>query len=175
MRPVKFTQGVYAIVHRASGARYVGSSKVIEVRVYTHRAILNGANQFGCPPKLVALWKRDGEKSFDFVILEEVRDAKLLLAREEHHLLMSEKPLNKGRVYPRLRDLGEDGLTDAQRNMLEAIKEISAEKGYSPSIQEIADRVGYRSVNAVHQMLALIEKAGFIRIDKNISRGIAIL
>lgn len=54
-------------------------------------------------------------------------------------------------------------LTEKIRTV-DAITELSTEFGYSPTVREIADRIG-RSVSATHDRLAVLEAEG--RITRN--------
>lgn len=50
-------------------------------------------------------------------------------------------------------------VTDRQKRDLEFIKLFSIENGYSPTVQEIADNAGNKSINASRQRVnSLIEK-----------------
>lgn len=53
---------------------------------------------------------------------------------------------------------------DAERRkkILESIARIVAERGYPPSVREIAEAVGLASPSAVHHHLTALERDGFI-------------
>jgi group I intron endonuclease len=61
--------GAYAIIHCESGAAYVGSSKHILGRWWTHQSRLAHGKHHASP--LQILWRRDGAQAFAFVVLEE--------------------------------------------------------------------------------------------------------
>lgn len=71
-------------------------------------------------------------------------------------------------------DFDEYDISDRQRAIAIAIRDLTAEKGMPPTIREIADRVGLKSVSSVDYQLGELEKAGLIDRTDKISRGIAI-
>jgi group I intron endonuclease len=74
--------GIYAIVHVASGRRYVGSAVSIEDRWSDHRcklALRRHENAY-----LTAAWHKYGADAFEFVILEPVLFLEFLVEREQH-------------------------------------------------------------------------------------------
>lgn len=75
------TQGIYAIVHVASGRRYVGRSVRIDERFATHRRLLRKGTHH-CA-HLQAAWNCYGEDSFVFCVIEKIADGKLLLNTEQ--------------------------------------------------------------------------------------------
>jgi len=58
-----------------------------------------------------------------------------------------------GQVWP---------LTDRQREVLEAIRELST-AGDAPTLDEIGERAGLRSSNATRRHLGILERKGFLR------------
>ena len=52
------------------------------------------------------------------------------------------------------------------------IQGFRRERGSAPTIREIGERFGISSTNGVRYYLTLLEKAGYIRRDRKISRGI---
>lgn len=72
--------GVYAIVHRASGRRYVGSSSVIGRRWYEHLHKL--ARNRHHSTHLQNAWNKYGAAEFDFVVVETCAH-EALIAREQ--------------------------------------------------------------------------------------------
>ena len=66
-------------------------------------------------------------------------------------------------------------LSPRQRTVLEMIIRFASREGYSPSMQDIADECGFKSLASVTYQLQQIELAGYIRRDGNISRGIEVL
>jgi group I intron endonuclease len=73
-------QGVYAIEHRESGKRYIGSSIRVERRFSEWTCALN-KNVGGCGP-LQAAWNEFGSAAFKMFLVEEVGDREQLKARE---------------------------------------------------------------------------------------------
>src|SRR5438132_6020021 len=67
-----------------------------------------------------------------------------------------------------------DALTERQAEILKLIKELTEVSGYPPTRAEIAERMGFKSVNAAEQHLRALEKKGAIDIASGSSRGIKI-
>jgi repressor LexA len=67
-----------------------------------------------------------------------------------------------------------DALTDRQSEILKLIRELTEVSGYPPTRAEIAERMGFRSVNAAEQHLRALEKKGAIDIAAGSSRGIRV-
>ena len=65
-----------------------------------------------------------------------------------------------------------DELTDRQSEILKLIRELMEVSGYPPTRAEIAERMGFKSVNAAEQHLRALEKKGAIDIAEGASRGI---
>src|ERR671916_3242021 len=68
-----------------------------------------------------------------------------------------------------------DTLTERQSEILKLIRELTEVSGYPPTRAEIAERMGFRSVNAAEQHLRALEKKGAINIESGASRGIRVL
>ena len=68
-----------------------------------------------------------------------------------------------------------DALTDRQAEILRLVRELTEVSGYPPTRAEIAERMGFRSVNAAEQHLRALEKKGKIEIAEGASRGIRVL
>jgi repressor LexA len=67
-----------------------------------------------------------------------------------------------------------DALTDRQNEILKLIRELTEVAGYPPTRAEIAERMGFRSVNAAEQHLRALERKGAIDIAAGSSRGIRV-
>src|SRR2546423_5329234 len=67
-----------------------------------------------------------------------------------------------------------DALTDRQSEILKLIRELTEVSGFPPTRAEIAERMGFRSVNAAEQHLRALEKKGAIEISSGASRGIKV-
>jgi repressor LexA len=63
-------------------------------------------------------------------------------------------------------------VTDIQRSILDFIISQKAERGYPPTLAEIASHFGYRNRSTVQQHLQALEKKGFLKRNKRLSRGI---
>jgi repressor LexA len=74
------------------------------------------------------------------------------------------------------------GLTARQQQILDYLVKEVQEKGYAPSVREIAEALGLRSPSTVHQHLTAIESKGYIHrhgermralevVDKTLLRG----
>src|ERR1043165_206701 len=68
-----------------------------------------------------------------------------------------------------------DALTDRQSEILKLIRELMEVSGYPPTRAEIAERMGFKSVNAAEQHLRALEKKGAIEIAEGASRGLKVL
>ena len=73
--------GIYCIVHKVSGKRYVGSAKDILERCRTHRHHLNRRKHHAS--KLQRAWDKHGPDAFLFKVLERVPRLDDLLVREQ--------------------------------------------------------------------------------------------
>ena len=65
-----------------------------------------------------------------------------------------------------------DLLTEKQKAVLEFVRQSLQEDGSVPTVREIAAHFGFRSVNAVRDHLAAIERKGYISRRPNLARGI---
>src|SRR3954453_6440308 len=65
-------------------------------------------------------------------------------------------------------------LTDRQAEILRLVRELTEVSGYPPTRAEIAEKMGFRSVNAAEQHLRALEKKGAIDIASGASRGIRV-
>jgi repressor LexA len=65
-------------------------------------------------------------------------------------------------------------LTDRQAEILRLVRELTEVSGYPPTRAEIAEKMGFRSVNAAEQHLRALEKKGAIDIAAGSSRGIRV-
>jgi repressor LexA len=67
-----------------------------------------------------------------------------------------------------------DALTERQSEILKLIRELTEVSGFPPTRAEIAERMGFRSVNAAEQHLRALERKGAIEISSGASRGIRV-
>jgi repressor LexA len=65
-------------------------------------------------------------------------------------------------------------LTERQTEILKLIKDLTEVSGFPPTRAEIADRMGFRSVNAAEQHLRALERKGVLEITAGSSRGIKV-
>jgi repressor LexA len=65
-------------------------------------------------------------------------------------------------------------LTERQAEILRLVRELTEVSGYPPTRAEIAEKMGFRSVNAAEQHLRALEKKGAIDIASGASRGIRV-
>lgn len=79
----KTTCGIYAIVNRLNGKRYIGSSVNIQGRWRSHKYELCHNKHHSA--HLQSAWNKYGADCFDFVVLE-VCSVDFLLSREQHYL-----------------------------------------------------------------------------------------
>jgi len=66
-------------------------------------------------------------------------------------------------------------LTDRQRQVLDFIRDTIGQKGYPPTVRDIANHLDIVSLNAVRRHLKSVEKKGYIHVEPGKSRGIKIL
>jgi repressor LexA len=65
-----------------------------------------------------------------------------------------------------------DSLTPRQQKVYELIRDKIRNRGYGPTVREIAEHFGIRSPNGVVCHLRALEKKGFITREPNMSRAI---
>ena len=65
-------------------------------------------------------------------------------------------------------------LTDRQNDILVFIKEFLAESGFPPTLREIGRKFQISSTFGVKRHLIALEKKGYLKVESNASRGIAI-
>ena len=65
-------------------------------------------------------------------------------------------------------------LTRKQKEILEFIKKTIFKKGVSPTLREIMQFFGFKSIKTVQDHLRLIERKGYIKKDPNKSRSIVL-
>lgn len=65
-------------------------------------------------------------------------------------------------------------LTERQAEILQLIRELTEVSGFPPTRAEIAERMGFRSVNAAEQHLRALEKKGALDIESGASRGLRV-
>jgi len=71
--------------------------------------------------------------------------------------------------------MSEVKLTKAQTRVLDVIQQSIRDEGRPPTRAEIADALGFRSINAAESHLRALERRGAIRLQSGASRGIQCL
>lgn len=66
-------------------------------------------------------------------------------------------------------------ITARQQEILDLIRSHIAERGMPPTRTEIAQTLGFRSINAAEDHLKALERKGFIALMAGVSRGIRLL
>lgn len=66
-------------------------------------------------------------------------------------------------------------LSERQRRIIGFIEGYTEEHGYPPSIREIGQAVGISSTSVVDYNLRILEREGYIRRDREISRGLELV
>jgi repressor LexA len=66
-------------------------------------------------------------------------------------------------------------LTSTQHRVYQFIIDWKENRGFPPTVREIAEGLGFKSLNNVRQHLRLIEKKGFLRISSGKARGIDVI
>jgi len=67
-----------------------------------------------------------------------------------------------------------ENLSSKQAQVLTFLMDFNAEHGFPPTIRELCDRFGYRSLNTAHFHLRSLEKKGYIQIHPGKGRGITL-
>lgn len=76
--------GIYAFIHRHTGACYVGSSADVQKRLYSHRTT---AKQAAVTSRFYRHFRKHGESEYDFEILEECKFDELI-ERERFYIIL---------------------------------------------------------------------------------------
>jgi repressor LexA len=72
-------------------------------------------------------------------------------------------------------DIGAGGITPRQRQILEAIRDSVAQRGYPPSMREIGEAVGLMSSSSVKHQITALQAKGYLRQDPNRPRAIEVV
>ncbi len=67
------------------------------------------------------------------------------------------------------------GLNVRQQNILDFIRNFDEERSYPPTIRDIQQACGISSTSVVDYNLHILERVGYIRRDREVSRGIEVL
>ncbi|PAU69204.1 LexA family transcriptional regulator [Bifidobacterium italicum] len=66
----------------------------------------------------------------------------------------------------------QEPLTERQRRVYDAIRELISRQGFAPSLREIGQAAGLRSTSSVQHQLQALELKGYVRRDANKGRAI---
>jgi repressor LexA len=66
-------------------------------------------------------------------------------------------------------------LSTKQKQILTFLRRFREEKDYPPTIRDIVKACGISSTSVVDYNLKILEKEGYIRRDREVSRGIELL
>jgi len=66
-------------------------------------------------------------------------------------------------------------LSERQRRILQVIREFLDEYGYPPTIREIGEAVGISSTSVVSYNLKVLERKGYLKRNREISRGLCLV
>lgn len=66
------------------------------------------------------------------------------------------------------------GMTERQADILQALITMSRDRGFPPTVRELADRFAVTH-KTIYDQLQALQKKGFISIEPKVSRGIKIL
>ena len=66
-------------------------------------------------------------------------------------------------------------LSETQKKILLYIQEYALERGYAPSIRDVAEACGLASTASVTYQLRRLETMGYLHRDPNIPRGMVLL
>lgn len=72
-------------------------------------------------------------------------------------------------------EIGTGGITPRQRQILEAIRDSVAQRGYPPSMREIGEAVGLMSSSSVKHQITALQAKGYLRQDPNRPRAIEVV
>ncbi|GFN35401.1 LexA family protein [Tepidimicrobium xylanilyticum] len=66
-------------------------------------------------------------------------------------------------------------LNKKESKLFDAIVKYIDENGYSPSIRELSEIVGFKSTSTVHRYLSKLEEKGYIERKENSSRALKVI
>ena len=65
--------------------------------------------------------------------------------------------------------------SEKEHELLQFIRSYRAERGYPPSVQEMADAGGWASITSVIRHLDKLEELGYVRRQRHQARSVSIL
>jgi len=77
-------------------------------------------------------------------------------------------------VCSKLRGHAMESLSSKQEQVLRFLMDFNAEHGLPPTIRELCEHFGFRSLNTAHFHLRSLEKKGYIQIHRGKGRGITL-
>ncbi|MBS0523833.1 MAG: GIY-YIG nuclease family protein [Proteobacteria bacterium] len=134
------TTGIYAIVHIASGRRYIGASTSVYRRWQQHRIELHDGSHH-CP-KLRALWQSDPRSaSFEFVLLYECHPDDLeRLEQREIDRAMAEGLCLNAVTSPHVKRIMDERGRQKQEQLATEWRALRAkELGYADEVEQMMD------------------------------------
>ena len=66
-------------------------------------------------------------------------------------------------------------LTHRQRQVLDYVEAFTREHGFAPSLEEIAEHMGFSSVSNAHQHVTALIRRGYLRRDPNRGRSLEVV
>lgn len=83
-------------------------------------------------------------------------------------------PWDKAVLAPRIAP-PERGPTQIQLKILDAVKSLTEEKGYPPSVRDIMRAVGLQSSSSAQHQIDVLQAKGFLTRDKRVARSIRLV
>lgn len=65
-------------------------------------------------------------------------------------------------------------LTNRQVDAFSALVGLTKRRGFPPTLRELADAMGLKSVNSARSHLLAIQRKGWIAVHQNVARGIVL-
>lgn len=125
--------GIYCIINIKNSKKYIGSSKNIRQRLWSHRAELRHNKHENA--HLQSAWNKYGEHNFDYYILENC-DKSLLLEREQWYINIIKPEYNINLVTQR-----PPCTKNSRKKQSETRKRLYAEGKLKPSFKHITTYV----------------------------------
>ncbi len=114
--PNKEQGGIYKITNTATGDFYIGQSKDLRTRIYSHKNYLERGKHHN--QRLQADWTEYGNSNFVFETIETVENPADLLGREDYHIRKTSPSYNITKADRQFTFVGAS-LSTADREALE--------------------------------------------------------